>query len=139
MTRPTRWMLLALTLLAAGSGISQRVRDQQLLRQYLQYAGAPIDHFTYVGRFDSWRSLSRAQLLAWTNLNDAYLLRVREPCIDLQFTNRIGLSRTAGTVTNRLDSVLLDRDKCQISEIRRVDYGKCGLTCAKTGSEEPLT
>jgi hypothetical protein len=102
-------MLLALTRLAAGSGISQRVRDQPVLRQYLQQAGAPIDHFTYFGRLDSWRSLSRTPLLAWTNLNDAYLLRVREPCIDRQFTNRIGLSSTAGTVAPRLDSVLLDR------------------------------
>jgi len=59
-------------------------------------------------------------LVVWTNLNDAYL--PREPCINLQFTNRIGLSSTAGTVSNRLDSVLLDRDRCQISEIRPADY-----------------
>jgi Family of unknown function (DUF6491) len=111
-------------LLAACSGISQRAKDQEMQAQYQQYAGAPIDHFTYLGHYDDWRSLSSTQLVVWTSLNEAYLLTVREPCIDLKFTNRIGLSSTAGTVTNRLDSVLVNRDRCQITEIRPVDYKK---------------
>jgi hypothetical protein len=108
--------------LQACSGIPQRVTDQQLQQQYLQYAGAPIDHFTYLGPYDSWSSLSDTQVVVWTNLNDAYLLRVREPCINLHFTQRIGLSSTAGTVSNGLDSVLVDRERCQITEIRPVNY-----------------
>jgi hypothetical protein len=115
----------AVTLLVtACSGIPQRTSDEQQLQQYLQYAGAPIDHFTYLSHYDSWRSLSRTQLVVWTTISDAYLLTVREPCINLQFTQRIGLSTTAGTVSNRLDSVLVDRDRCQITEIRPVDYKK---------------
>jgi hypothetical protein len=57
-------------------------------------------------------------------LNDAYLLSVRAPCINLQFTQRIGLTSTAGTVNSGLDSVLVDRERCQITEIRPVDYKK---------------
>jgi hypothetical protein len=120
-----RLLCVAMTLLGvACSGIPQRKSDQQLREQYLQYAGTPIDHFTYLSRYDSWRALSRTQLVVWTTMNDAYLLTVREPCINLQFTQRIGLSSTAGTVSNGLDFVLVDHDRCQITEIRPVDYKK---------------
>ena len=115
-------MLAALS--AACSGIAQRAKDRQSQEQYLHYAAAPVDHFTYLGPYDNWQSLSNTQLVVWTSLNDAYLLTVREPCINLQFTNRIGVSSTAGTVTNRLDSVLVEHDRCQITEIRPVDYRK---------------
>ena len=125
MSYRTRSVCVAMALLAAAcSGIPQRARDEQQQQQYLQYAGAPIDHFTYLSHYDSWRSLSRTQLVVWTTMNDAYLLTVREPCINLQFTQRIGLSSTAGTVTNLLDFVLVDHDRCQITEIRPVDYKK---------------
>ncbi|HSY07128.1 MAG TPA: DUF6491 family protein [Steroidobacteraceae bacterium] len=107
---------------AACSSTSHAVKDREALQQFLQYAAAPVDSFTYLGRYDDWRSLSRTQLVVWTSLNQAYLLTVREPCINLQFTNRVGLTSTAGTVTNRLDSVLVDRERCQITEIRPVDY-----------------
>jgi hypothetical protein len=125
MSKRIRSVCAALALLAAAcSGIPQRVSDEQQLQQYLQYAGAPIDQFTYLSHYDSWRSLSRTQLVVWTSINEAYLLTVREPCINLQFTQRIGLSSTAGTVSNRLDFVLVDHDRCQITEIRPVDYKK---------------
>jgi hypothetical protein len=110
-------------LVAACSGIPQR-KEQQTQERYLQYAGAPIDHFTYLAHYDSWRALARTQLVVWTNMNDAYLLTVREPCINLPFTQRIGLSNTAGTVNTGLDFVLVDHDRCQITQIRPVDYRK---------------
>jgi hypothetical protein len=111
-------------LVAACSGIPQRAKEQQRLEQYLPYAGAPIDRFTYLSHYDSWLDLNRTQLVVWTNMNDAYLLTVREPCINLPFTQRIGLSSTAGTVSNGLDFVLVDHDRCQITQIRPVDYRK---------------
>jgi hypothetical protein len=125
MSYPIRSTCAAIALLAAAcSGIPQRASDEEQQQQYLQYAGAPIEHFTYLSHYDSWRSLSRTQLVVWTTINDAYLLTVREPCINLQFTQRIGLTSTAGTVSSRLDSVLVDRERCQITEIRPVDYKK---------------
>jgi hypothetical protein len=120
-----RVLCIAMALLAvACSGIPQRKNDQQLQEQYLQYAGTPIHQFTYLSHYDSWHALSRTQLVVWTTMNDAYLLTVREPCINLQFTQRIGLSNTAGTVNNGLDFVLVDHDRCQITEIRPIDYKK---------------
>jgi hypothetical protein len=119
------WMILWLApLLAACSAIPQRAKQQETQQQFMTYAGAPVERFSYLGQYNDWRALSSAQLVVWTSINDAYLVTVREPCINLQFTSRIGLTSTAGTVTNRLDSVLVDRERCQITEIRPVDYRK---------------
>jgi len=53
---------------------------------------------------------------------NAYLLKVMPPCEDLQFANRIGISSTTGTVYSRLDSVIAGHWRCQIAEIRKIDY-----------------
>jgi hypothetical protein len=115
------WIVLATVLVAACSGIARHDDDQSQLDRYLRYAGAPIDSFTYLGRFDSWQSLSRNQLVIWTSINNAYLLTIADSCSDLQFAQRIAVSSTAGTVS-RLDAVSFDRQRCPINEIRPVDY-----------------
>jgi hypothetical protein len=120
-THRPRLLLLALLLLSACSGIARRQDGQSQLDRYLQYAGAPIDHFTYLGRYDSWQALSRNQLVVWTSMNDAYLLTVADICTGLQFTQRIGVSSTGGSVS-RLEAVSFDHQRCPISEIRPVDY-----------------
>jgi len=116
-------ILLVAALLAAGcSGIPRRERDQEQLDRYMKYAGEPVDHITYLGHYDNWQSVSRYQLVLWTNINDAYLITVRPPCEDLQFAQRIGITQTASTISSRFDAVLVKHWRCQISEIRQVDY-----------------
>ncbi len=116
-------ILLVAALLAAGcSGIPRRERDQEQLERYMRYAGEPVDHITYLGHYDNWQSVSRYQLVLWTNINDAYLITVRPPCEDLQFAQRIGITQTASTISSRFDAVLVKHWRCQISEIRPVDY-----------------
>jgi len=116
-------LLLGAAILAAGcSGIPRRERDQAQLERYLRYAKDPVDHITYLGHYDNWQSVSRYQIVLWTNINDAYLITVRPPCEDLQFAQRIGITQTANTISARFDSVLVRHWRCQISEIRPIDY-----------------
>lgn len=125
MRRRALWGLLALMIVTACSGIPRRESDQAALERYLDYAGTPVDRFTYLGRYTGWRPLGRNKLIVWTGINDAYLITVAEPCIDLQFTMRIGLTSTGNTVSRGFDSVTLPgRQKCTITEIRPVDYGQ---------------
>lgn len=115
----------ALALLAACASVAQHSRNRQMqLQQYLQYAEAPVERFTYLGHFEDWQSLSDTQLVVWTTFNEPYLITVRPPCIDLQFAQRIGLTSTAGTVNNNLDSVILEHQRCQIIRIEPIDYKK---------------
>jgi Family of unknown function (DUF6491) len=124
MNRPSRWLWIASALmLVACSSVSQRVvKDQEERDRYVSYAGAPIEHFNYLGPFDSWRALSRNELVVFTTINNAYLLKVWQPCIGLPFATRVGLTSTSGTVNRGLDSVLVDDQRCPIEEIRPVDY-----------------
>jgi hypothetical protein len=120
MSHRNLWLFASIGLLAACASNSQRNTSGD----YARYAGPPIDSFTYMGGISGWNLVDRDHLVVWTGVNDAYLLTVDQPCGDLAFTQRIGLSSTTHSVTRGFDSVILQRDRCRISEIRRVDYAQ---------------
>lgn len=117
-------------LLAACSGMAQQQPggDLPARARYMAYAGAPIDHFTWMGRIDGWEALSDDELVVFVGASGAYYLKVWSPCGTrggLRWVNGIELTRSiAGTVYARLDSVRADRTNCPISEIRPIDYRK---------------
>ena len=115
---------LAALVLSACAGIPQRTSDQEDLERYLQYAGEPVDSVSFLGGYDSWRSLGRDKLVIWTGVNQAYLLSVAGTCIDLPFATRIGI-KTRGSTLGRGDSVIVGRGQsCLITEVRPIDYRK---------------
>lgn len=113
-------LLLAAGLLTAGCA-AHRLSDQQQRAQFMQYAGEPVNQFTYLGRYDSWQALDDTTVVIWPTFNKAYLLKLNQPCTGLVFAQRIGLTSTSRTVTQRLDAVLFDHQRCYIEEIRPVD------------------
>jgi hypothetical protein len=115
-------LILAALALAACATQSPRERDAEAYSLYHDFAGAPVGEFTYLGRYQGWRSLGRNVLAVQTSLSDAYLLTVQGPCSDLQFAQTIALTSTGNTVRRGLDSVRTGRDICTITEIRPVDY-----------------
>ncbi|HEY3729649.1 MAG TPA: DUF6491 family protein [Steroidobacteraceae bacterium] len=117
------WLLPTMLLLTACNGIARRADDQTERDRYAKYAGAPIDRFTWLGRFDGWQAIGPHELIIWTRIDQAYLLMVQPPCTDLEFTQHIGVTSTAGTVSD-LDFVTFDHQRCPIIEIRPVDYGR---------------
>jgi hypothetical protein len=121
--RSPGWLLLpALALLTACSGIPLNTRETKQAALYEQYAGPPVDGFTYLGRYDSWTSIGRYQLVVWTTPNNAYLITVRPPCTDLPFAQHVGLTQTAHTVTQKFDFDLDGRERCWIQSIQPVNY-----------------
>lgn len=115
-------MILSAALVAACAGQGPRERDAEAYALYRDFAGAPINEFTYLGRYEGWRPLGRNALAVQTGINDAYLLTVQGPCSELQFSNTIGLTSTGNTVRRGLDSVQVGGVRCPIQEIRPVDY-----------------
>jgi hypothetical protein len=69
---------------------------------------------------DSWTPVSRDQLVIWTGINEAYLLRVWDTCPDLTFANSIQVTQTGYTI-NKFEKVIAGRDSCPILEIRPLD------------------
>jgi hypothetical protein len=115
---------VALAVLAAcASGSAVQQRHEAARARYLAYAGPPIDQFTWLGRYDGWQALSRDELVVFTNVNDAYYLKVWPSCQDLTFVSeRIGLTSTMNTVYKNTDSVKTGKWSCPITEIRKIDY-----------------
>ncbi len=89
---------------------------------FLRFAGPPVDSFTYLLHYYSWTALGPSELVVWTNPNEAYLLTVLQPCVGLQFTDRVHLTSAAHTVTRRIDAVTFGDQHCFIWQIRPIDY-----------------
>ena len=123
----------ALTM-GCATGVARTHSTEAL--HYADYAGTPIDSFVSFN-IDGWESVGRDQLVVWTGVNDAYLLKVWDNCRDLQFAQRIAVTQTGSSVT-RGDSVRVGHDRCPISEIRRIDIKQMKLdrAAAKTSSSD---
>jgi len=115
-------LMLMAVVLSACTSTARQERDQAALARFQQYAGPPIEQFTWLGRYWSWQYLAKYQLVIWTTPNNAYLITVLPPCEDLPWVQHIGLTSTQSMVSQRFDFVLVRHWKCQIKEIRQVDY-----------------
>ena len=87
---------------------------------YNNYAGEPVSDIVVMRGIDSWTPVSRDQLVIWTGINEAYLLRVWDTCPDLTFVNSIRVTQTGYTI-NKFEKVIAGRDTCPILEIRPLD------------------
>lgn len=96
--------------------------DVEAEANFLKFAGPPIEGFTYLGRYSGFRTLGNKELVVWTTYNDAYLIRVLDPCNQLRFANRVGLTSTSKTVNRHFDFVLADHERCRIDTIQHIDY-----------------
>jgi hypothetical protein len=124
MPTSTRLMpfVFAAVLVAACTAPAPRKEDAATEAKLVKYAGPPIESFTYLGRYDGFRTLGDKEVVIFTTVSDAYLIRVRDPCINLQFANRIGLTSSNRTVNRAFDFVISDHERCQIDTIRHIDY-----------------
>jgi hypothetical protein len=86
---------------------------------YSEYAGEPVKSF-YMGNFDGWTAISKDQLVVWSGINKAYLIKITGYCPDLQFANAIAVTSTANTV-DKFEKVIVGHDRCFINEIRPID------------------
>jgi len=86
---------------------------------YREYAGQPVKSF-YMNSYDGWTPVSKDQLVVWTGLNEAYLLKVTGYCPNLQYAHAIGVTSTANTV-DKFEKIIVGRDRCFINEIRPID------------------
>jgi len=107
-----------LVLLAGCAGVPRR--GDASLDRYQPYAGAPVEQFHFY-ELDSWQAVAPDRVVIWTDPFTAYLVRVRTPCTELAFTERLGVTSTVNTVS-RLESIVPSRhNRCPIEEIRPID------------------
>jgi len=62
-------------------------------------------------------------VIAWTTINDAYLLTVEDPCTGLEWAKGIGVtSKQEHIISSKFDYVTFGHDRCKITEIQPIDY-----------------
>ena len=110
-------MAFAGTLLTGCASTLAHINAPKL--DYREYAGEPVKSFD-LNHFDGWTAVSKDQLVVWSGINEAYLIKVTGYCPDLQFANTIAVTSTANQV-DKFEKVIVGRDKCFINEIRPID------------------
>lgn len=118
------WTIAALAC-AGCSTLARRPADAKLAF-YSAHAGAPVDGFRSLGRFDNWEPLGNEALAVWTRPNEAWLLELYGPCDGLDFSIAIGLTDHVGRVEAGFDDVLVSHPSpihvpCRIRSIRPLD------------------
>lgn len=136
MRREMRYGAMGIAMmLSACAAQGPREREAENLAEFTRHAGAPVESFHF-WRLDRWETLGRDHLVVWTRMNEAWLLRVMEPCNGLEFANALALSSTNNRVYRSFDAVLFDKQRCRIAEIRPVD-GKALKAERRAGASEP--
>jgi hypothetical protein len=109
---------IAATLLTGCVSTLKKLNAPKL--DYREYAGEPVKSFDMRNYDGGWSAVSKDQLVLWSGINKAYLIKVAGYCPDLMFANAIAVTSTAGTV-DKFEKVIVGRDKCLIEEIRPID------------------
>lgn len=125
---PARSLTLILLVLPLSSAcVTGLAHKDEGSPNYVDYAGEPVDTARIRGRVDGWRLVSRNQVVIETSVNEAWLLKVWDTCRDLTFANAISLEGSGhlggwfDTVRVADITVLVEDERCQITEIRAVD------------------
>jgi hypothetical protein len=126
---------------ATHPGSAPQTTQDRALARYEAYAGAPVNSFNWLGRFDSWEPLGDDHVLVYTRPNEAYLLKVSGPCQVRFATGPLGITSTNSTVLAGLDSIVVRNGpggpwQCPIAEIRPVDVRRMKAE-AHAQSEQP--
>ena len=109
--------------LVAPAAIAQtRATQEKNLERFERYAGAPIDEFDFWSLY-KYQLVGPEKVVVWSTVNDAYLITVEKPCAGLEFARGIGVtSKQRRVVSRKFDYVTYGNGRCQISEIRPIDY-----------------
>jgi hypothetical protein len=113
-------LLLLTSLLSLLAACAGRELRQMEAEAYLSHAGEPVDEVTAF-RLTGWRPLDREHVVLWRSANDAYVIRVQQPCIHLEFAQRIGVEYQAPVLRRKFDAILVEGQRCRIESIRPVD------------------
>ncbi|AND69944.1 hypothetical protein ATSB10_24900 [Dyella thiooxydans] len=121
------WLALPMTLGACAS-LSGRPSDQQRRADYEAAAGPAQNSFLFYNSLWSWEPLGTDRVVVYARPKQAWLLDV-PGCIDLPFTNTIGLTSNLHRVSVGFDKVLTGRGGFGID---RVQAGRSGIPCTIT-------
>ena len=116
-----KWLLVAaLISLSPFAHAETRAHEKEELARFEHFAGAPMDEFAMVELFRS-QVVGPENVVIWSTLRDAYLVRVQQPCRQLEWTHGLSVSQAQKwKVSRKFDSINVGTP-CRILEIRPID------------------
>jgi uncharacterized protein DUF6491 len=110
-----------------------REHEHEELARFQHYAGPPIDEFPMFELWQ-WQVVGPTQLVLWSTIKDAYLIRVEKSCNNLEWTHGLSVTQEMRQkVSNKFDFVVFGNERCKIAEIRPIDYRRM----VKEGGSQP--
>ena len=113
-------ILAACLALTGRAGADTREYEKEQLARFSQFAGGPIDEFPMVDLY-RWQVVGPENLVIWSTINDAYLLKVDKPCRQLQWSHGLFVSQTQKWKVSRKFDFVNVGERCRIVEIRPID------------------
>lgn len=104
--------IVAVALLALSAPASATTSTEPKANQSIWLGGN--------SNFNSWRAVSRDELILWASPSRAYLIKIWRPFSSLRFANAIGVTTTGGRIT-RFERVLIDGERLPIKSIVALD------------------
>ena len=122
-------MFVAMMLVAVlgGCATTGKLTSAERLDLYRAHAGEPVKSFRYFGSLNGWTELGDSALAVWTKPNEAWLLNLSGPCMDLSFAPAISITNMMGQVSARFDRVIVHGGgpmahvPCRIDSIQPLD------------------
>jgi hypothetical protein len=117
--------VFAVTLLTGCA--SARMAEQQqkeAFARYQPYIGETVSQYTRYTHNEGWTPVDNEHVIVTSNVNEAYMLTVAPPCINLPFAGiAIGVTeRFPNVVASGFDSIRVRGESCRILKIQKVDY-----------------
>ena len=111
-------------LTACASAREAEQKQKEALARYQPYIGETVSQYSRYTHNDGWTAVDNEHVVVHTNVNDAYLLTVAPPCMNLPFAGAaIGVTeRFPNVVASGFDSIRVRGERCLILKIQKVDY-----------------
>ena len=106
----------------ASNGLSDQER-QQLYQDYVkEHKLEELQRITAF-KFHGWRELDKRHLIISTTFKRSYFITLRSNCVELQFTQTIGINRSDSSLHAKFDSIFVPsfpQQKCFIKSIHKL-------------------
>jgi len=113
-------LVAALTVLSTFAHADTRAHENEERARYERFAGAPVDEFAMVELFRS-QVVGPQDVVIWATIREAYLVRVQQPCRQLEWAHGLSVSQAQKwKVSRKFDSINVGTP-CRIVEIRPID------------------
>ncbi|MBB5014201.1 DUF6491 family protein [Rehaibacterium terrae] len=126
--------LFAALLTACAGGAEKRVRSEPPI-QYQRYAGPLLPEIPF-SRLSHWDEAGPGEIVVWTRVGRAYLLRLEQPCRALEHSVMLRIGARTGRVRPGVDHVEAGTERCRIRSIQQLDLDR--LEADRAAARRPV-